>query len=184
MKIEEMDKAKKTSVGSKAKAKIKGYVVAVLENVKTGKKRVFKSKNIVCTTGEIYYAERGAGASPTNAFGIFELGTAGNAPAAGSTRVDVTSKVASSQKAHDSTYPKANDGDSDNTGAGVDVTSYRVSYTTGEANSAGINRVIITNASPGASEPLLMYAEFTAFTKTSADTLKMFVNHQFADDGV
>ena len=72
-----------------------------------------------------------------------------------------------------------NDGDSDNTGAGTDIITYKVSYTTAEANLADITDGILTNPSPGASEPVITHFEFTAsFTKTSADTLKVFINHR------
>jgi len=154
-----------------------GNIVCVLENRDTGRKRIFKSNNIVTDAGDLYYAQLGASEAPTNAFGIMELGSAGTAPLKSSDRSAVTTKIASSQKAFDATYPKTNDGDADNTGAGVDVVSYLVSYASGEANDAAIDRVIITNVTPGATEPLLMYATLTAFAKTSSDTLKMFVNH-------
>jgi hypothetical protein len=156
-------------------------VYAVLCNTVTGKKRIYECHNLVLDTGDIYYAQLGASEATTNAFGIMELGTAGTAPAKGQDRSDVSAFVAASQKAHDGTYPQTNDPDGDNPGTvGVDIVTYRVSYGTGEANSAGIDRVIITNTSPGASEPVLSYAVFGApFTKTSADTLKVFVNHRF-----
>ena len=163
-------------------------IIAVLTDQLTGQKRVFKTRNIVTNDGDEYYAYRGVNAQPPNdlfttgaaqAFdGIMELGTAGNAPVKASIRSDMTAKVASSQKAMDATYPLRNDGDADNTGAGVDVDTYRVSYLTSEANSAGIDRLIITNPSPTAGDQCLMYALFAAsFEKTSNDTLKVFVNH-------
>ncbi len=165
-------------------------VVAVLTD-KNGKTRTFQTRNIVTDAGDLYYAERGAAvAVPTNfvdgggAFdGVMELydnSPANSAPAKGNDRSNLTGTLApSSTKAMDATYPLVNDPDGDNTGAGTDVVTYRVSYTTGEANAADITDVIITNPTPGASEPLLMHAEFgAAFTKTSSDTLKVFVNHQ------
>lgn len=160
---------------------IRGLVVAVLQDAKSGEiKKVIESHNIVTDAGDIYYAQLGASEATTNAFGIFELGTAGTAPAKGDNRSAVSAFVSGSQKAIDGTYPKTNDtGDADNTGDAVDAVSYRVSYTTGEANSAGIDRGIITNVTPGASEPILCYFTLTSFTKTSSDTLKLFVNHTF-----
>lgn len=153
-------------------------VIFVLTNTKTGQKRVFKAKNLVTDAGDLHYAQEIVSEALTNAFGIMELGTAhSGAPAKGNNRSVVTAFVASSQKAFDATYPKRNDGDTDNPGAGVDVVTYRVSYGTGEANSAGITEVIITNATPGASEPIQTHADVTAFEKTSSDTLKVFINH-------
>jgi hypothetical protein len=80
-------------------------------------------------------------------------------------------------KAIDGTYPQVNDGDTDNAGAGVDIITYRVSFGTTEVNGA-IDDVILTNPSPGASEPIIMHADGLATTKTSSDTLKVFVNHE------
>lgn len=160
------------------KLKYSGKVVAVLRNEETGKEQVFETKNLIVTTGEVYYAERGAAETPTNAFGIMELGSAGGTPAAADNRSNVTAFVSTSQKAFDATYPKTNDGDADNTGAGVGVVTYLVSYTTSEANHAAITDVIITNVTPGATEPVLMHAKFGAsINKTSSDTLKVFINH-------
>lgn len=151
-------------------------VMGILYNPTRRKGSVVWGVNIVTDAGDIYFAQRGAAESPTNAFGIWELGTAGNAPGKSSNRSDVTSKVSGSQKAHDGTYPKSNDGDTDNSGRAADVTTWRVSYLTSEANATGITRGIITNSTPGASEPVLSYWTITSFDKTSSDTLKMFLN--------
>ena len=153
-------------------------VLGILYNPMRKKGGILWGVNIVTDAGDLHVAQKWAAESPTNAFGIWELGTAGDAPAKGSNRSNMTSKVSGSQKAHDSTYPKRNDGDTDNTGAGVDIVTFRVSYTTAEANSAGITRGIITNVTPGASEPVLSYWTITSFEKTSSDTLKMFLNEQ------
>lgn len=157
---------------------IPGKIVLVLKDAKTGETKWTREfKNLISDAGDLYYAQLGAEEASTNAFGILELGSAHTgAPAKADNRSDIT-VVASSQKAFDATYPKTNDGDGDNTGAGTDVVSYLVSYTTGEANHAAITQVIVTNVSPGASEPILTHADVTSFAKTSSDTLKVFVNH-------
>jgi len=158
---------------------VRGHIIFVLENIHTKEKRIYEAHNLISDAGDLYYAQRAASETPTNAFGIMELGSAGAAPVKGSNRSNMTTKIASSQKAFDATYPKTNDGDADNTGAGTDIISYRVSYATGEANDAAIDRLILTNVTPGASEPVMTYATFTAFAKTASDTLKQFVNHTF-----
>lgn len=170
------------------KMKIKGTIVAVLTNEKTGEKRTFVTHNIVTNDGDLFYAERAVKtATPTDFVdgsgdfdGIMELyNGASGAPAKGNDRSNLVGLVSGSAKAMDATYPKINDGDADNTGAGVDIVTYLVSYAKAEANATGIADVIITNPSPGASENCLMHAEFAAaFDKTSNDTLKVFVNHQ------
>ncbi len=149
-------------------------IIAVLGTL--GGKIVIPGSNIVTDAGDIYYAQEGAGEATTNAFGILELGTAGT-PAKAADRSDFTS-IASTQQAHDGTYPQTNDGDGDNTGAGTDVVTFRTSYTAASFADAAITHGWITNVTPGASEALLTgYAFSGSFEKTASDTLKVFVNH-------
>ena len=166
------------------KGHIKGLVVVVLTNAKTGEKRTYETYNIVTDAGDRHYAERGAAESPTNfTAAACEYGTAGNAPGKTSDRSDITTKTTGSLIATDGTYPQTNDADGDNTGSGTDIVSWRFSYGTGDGNDTAIDRLIITNfvgGTPGASEACLMYALFGAsFSKTASDTLKIFVNHTF-----
>jgi hypothetical protein len=149
-------------------------VLAVL-TTKEGK-ILIPASNIVTDAGDLHYAQRAVTESLTNAFGIAELASAGT-PGKSANRSGFTT-IGSTQKAHASTYPKRNDGDTDNTGAGTDVVTFLVSYTKADFNAASITHGIITNVTPGASEPLLTGYAFTAgFAKTADDTLKVFVNH-------
>lgn len=179
-------------------SQIRGSVLAILRNEDTGLELVIPGLNIVTNDGDLYYAERGAllttgtpiapvptdftdaNGVPDMIFEIYDNTPANNAPAKTNDRSDLLGTLApSSGKAKDATYPLVNDGDADNTGSGVDIVTYRVSYTTGEANQADNTDVILTNPSPAASENLINHAEFAAsFTKTSSDTLKVFVNHE------
>lgn len=175
----------KSAARSKSQMDVLGAViVAVLVNPTTLRpEQVHITKNLITNEGDRYYAQRGAGESPTHFTSpAIELGTAGAAPAKTSNRSNVTTKVSGSLKQVDSGYPKTDDDDVRNAAnADVDVVTYRVTYNTGEANTANIDRVIITNwaaGSPGASEVVLSYAVFGApFTKTSAQQLFVFVNH-------
>jgi hypothetical protein len=161
-----------------------------LQNRKTGEKRTHVTKNIVTAAGDLHYAERLANVIPTDFTdvagdfdGILELyaGAQSASPDKANDRSDLADLVADSGQAMDSGYPKLDDDDSDNSGAGAGVLTYRVSYATGDANSADIDNLAITNPSPAADEPLLMHAEFdTPFEKTSDDTLKVFINHTLA----
>jgi hypothetical protein len=136
------------------------------------------ASNIVTTAGDVHYAQRGAAEAPTNAFAIAELASAGT-PGKSATRSSFT-PIASTQKAHAAGYPRTNDNDPDNTGAGTDIVTFLASYTKADFNHAAISHGLITNASPGASEPLLTgYAFAASFEKTSDDTLRVFVNHDF-----
>lgn len=168
---------------TKDPVEVKGLVVVVIERA-DGRVEVHTTRNIVTDAGDTYYAQVSAAETPTNfhngsAFdGVLELGTAGNAPGKTSDRSDVTTKVAGSEEAIDATYPQTNDGDADNSGSGVDVVTYRYTYEKGDLNTSNIDRGIITNPTPGASEPVLTYFTFAAaFDVTSDDTLKVFVNH-------
>lgn len=136
------------------------------------------ASNIVTNAGDIHYAQRGAGETPTNAFGIAELASAGT-PGKSANRSSFT-VIGSTQKAHAATYPTTADADADNTGAGADIVSFLASYAKADFTHAAITHGLITNASPGASEPLLTgYAFAAGFAKTADDTLKVFVNHDF-----
>lgn len=89
--------------------------------------------------------------------------------------------ISGSNKVYDAAFPKRNDGDADNTGAGVDIVSFLVSYTTGDFNDSGTtikNFAILDNAAPSAATKLLTHGQITAFNKTATDTLKFFINHE------
>ncbi len=177
-----------------------GYnVLAVLERsgrfplLIPGRKVIVHGRNIVGNEGDKYYAQKSCGESPTNAFTTLELGKndvtsngwAATHPNKTSDRSHMNSKIASTQKAVTSGYPKTADADADNTGAGEDVISWAFSYTKTDFNATGIVAGLITVASPGASAALLTGFYFgapTAFDKTADDTLKIFVNH--APNGV
>ena len=139
-------------------------------------KTLIPASNIITDAGDLHYAQRAVSETLTNAFGILELGSAGT-PGKTANRSAFTA-IASTQKAHDATYPKRNDADGDNTGAGVDVVTFLTSYTKADFNAVSITHGWITNVTPGASEPLLTgYAFAAGFAKTADDSLKIFTNH-------
>jgi hypothetical protein len=174
---------------------IKGTVVAVVKGPDGAIKQQVQARNIVTDDGNLYYAQRaalltvGATISPvptnfTDANGVPDMimgyGTAGNAPATTSDRSDITSISTGSELALDSGYPLTNDADGDNTGAGTTVCTYHREYAAGVGTDTGIDRVFLTNPSPGASEVLISYAVLSpSVNKAAGDTLKIFVNHTF-----
>jgi len=97
----------------------------------------------------------------------------------------MVSIIASSQQAVASGYPRVDDPDPDNTGAGSDVTSWQFNWSAASFNATNISDGWITVTGAAASEPILNHfdegtsgAGFAAvFDKTSSDTLKMIVNH-------
>lgn len=169
--------------------RIKGHIVCVITNSKTGEKRVLETKNIVTNDGDAFYAHRATKATPAkfvdggNAFnGKMELyNGASAAPGKTDDRDVMVGLVTGSGQAIDATYPKLNDGDSDNTGAGAEIVTYRVSYALGALVATGIADVVIGEATPGAGTKLLMHALFGApFDMTALDSLKCFCNHAIA----
>lgn len=171
---------------SKAALWVPGYDVVipkhqnVLAVLRTARGKILiPGMNLVTDAGDLHYAQRAVSEALTNAFGIGELasatpvhGKADNRGTAGWTF------IAATQKAHAATYPKRNDADADNTGAGVDVVTFLQSYTKADFNAASIVGGIITNVTPVAAEPILTGYDFAAaFGKTADDTLKVFQNH-------
>jgi hypothetical protein len=143
----------------------------------TGEKLALAGHNLVSTAGELHYAQLIAQGVPTNAFAACELASAVPAtPAASDNRSHYTI-IATSESAFEATYPKLNDGDADNTGAGADVFTYKIAWSAAAGNWADIDGGIITNASPGASEPILTGFTISNFAKDSSTSLTLYVNH-------
>ena len=139
-------------------------------------KLLIPASNIVTSAGDIYYAQKGAGVAPTNAFGTHFQASAGT-PGKSATYGSFTG-IAGSVQANDGTYPTTADADTDNTGAGASIITHRVSYTKASFNAASISHGGITIAAPvGGSAILTGFAWPSAFSKTVDDTLKVFVNH-------
>ncbi len=149
--------------------------------------------NQVTNDGEIGYANQAAEETPASNEDFFRtaLSRTQLANPASQTAIAATDTwaefdgaadaIAGSNKVFDAAYPKRNDGDSDNTGAGVDIVSFLTSYTTGDFNDGGVtikNFAIHDNASPTDSTKLLTHGQIAAFNKTATDTLKFFVNHE------
>lgn len=144
-------------------------------------KEVFVGKNIVTDAGDQYYAELGAAETVTNFLAPdMVLTTAQNAPSKTTDFSDLTTIPAGGTQDIDATYPQTSDSDTDNPGTtGIDITTWRRSWVTGNANGTIIGIAILQSAASG-TDPLLMHAAFGAsFVKTSSDTLKTYVNHRF-----
>lgn len=173
--------------------RVKETIVLVEKDAKTGKTlRVQEiGPNIVTDVGDVYYAQRGAGGAVTYTFSVGEFVVAKSytrtVAVHGKTctfgRFVGFNPTYTGQKAFESTYPKANDSDADNTGKGTKVVTYKVIYGTGEANytirAIGICRNAAATNSNG---QLLSYKTLTAaqrVTKTSSITLTAYLNHSF-----
>jgi len=145
--------------------------------------------NIVTNDGDIFYAKAAVGeaqATEEDFFnGNFVLQNPGSQDSTAKTDTfnEVTTSLAATLKAFESSpnYPLTNDADADNTGAGVDVVTYLVSYNTSDFSANGINGGAILDdlTAPANSAKLLTHFLLTSFNKTVSDTLKVFVNHTF-----
>jgi len=167
--------------------RLSGEVIVVLENKETGKKRTYKTRNIVTNAGDTWYAQEICGEAQSWDPAGLRLGTnAGSASAPTKTDVKMQTTTGSTpiggtgDKAVDGGYPKTNDDDTDNPGGGVDIVTWRFSYGTGDANQNNIATIDMPDTfTDGSIAQSLAIANFAAkFNKTSSDTLKVFVNHE------
>lgn len=170
------------SRGPDDKLGIIGRGWAVLRNIETGDIRRIEVVNIITNDGDTYYAQLAAAETPTNDFkganaGLI-LGTGTNTPAKADTSVQTV--IGSTGKTRKSTYPKTNDtGDSDNTGDGPDKLTWTYEYLTSEANNGAIAEGAIVNNTTTPTSALTHFKFAAPFAKTSADTLKVIINHEF-----
>lgn len=170
--FETISKKEKTIVQEMFEA---GYnVIAVLNSL--DKSIFIIGKNLITDAGDQYYAE-GAVGNPSWTVNGMRLGTGTTTPS--KTDTDVSIFLSGSGKAIDSGYPKTNDNDTDNTGAGIKVVSWRVSYGTNEANGNNISEGAIVDNILLPTKALCHFLFSQPFNKTSSDTLKIFVNHTF-----
>lgn len=166
-------------------------VLLVLQDAATGRvERVVEGHNVVTLKGDQYYAEKGANQTPAWTFNLGRFiiaqsykGTASTTKTYG----DFVFTTFSGIKTFDSGYPKTNDTDTDNTGSGVRVVTWRRTYTTAQGNftikALGIGRAGATTTAAVSLRFLLNFITLTTaqrVTKTSSQTLKAFVNHSFS----
>lgn len=143
-------------------------------------KYLHPASNIVTGAGDTWYAEKACGQVPTNAFNRHAMASARTGAW---TKTGTTSQygnatvIAGSSQANDATYPRTADPDTDNTGAGTNIVTHRVSYTAASFNGTIVAGIFHDSAQVVAASPLLTGYDFTSFSKAATDTLKVFVNH-------
>lgn len=152
-------------------------------------KEWFFTENLVTNNGAQYYAEAGTdGNTPftvnfADTNGRMELGDGVQpTPNATNTYSALAGPISGSRKAITSGYPKTNDTNPDNTGAGIRTTTWYSSWLTTDFSDTNITGGVIHDAgnSPVAASVLLTFWTITAFSKTATDTLEIFVNHTMA----
>ena len=161
-----------------------------------GNKEWFYGSNIVTNDGDIYYAKKGAGESPSsnedfgNAKCVLQNPSSPDTPAKTDDYGDISNPITTTNAAQAvySGYPKTNDSDPDNTGASADAVSYRFDWGTSAIDTSSGNPITggaiydAAVSSPNGSTKILTHWNFSSpssFHKTSTDTLKLFVNHTF-----
>lgn len=165
--------------GREEEIAITGTVLALLRNEALGFELAIPGVNIVTNDGDTYYAQMVASEAPDDDFdgtnSGLRLGSDNTSPTKSDT--DVTTFLSGSAHALDGGYEKTDDDDSDNTGAGVDVVTWRYSYTISEGNVSSIieGAIVDDRTTPTAALTHFLFA--ASFDKTSSDTLKVFVNH-------
>ena len=157
-------------------------------------KKWIAGMNEVTNDGEIGYANQAAEEAPAANEDFFRTALSREQLANPATQTAIAATdtwdqfdaapgdaIPGSNKVYDAAFPKRNDGDADNTGAGVDIVSFLTSYTTGDFNDGGTtikNFAIHDQATPVAATKLLTHGQIAAFNKTATDTLKFFINHE------
>jgi len=155
-------------------------VIAIVHDGKGKIKDIAVGDNIVTDDDDLYYAQTACGETP-DADHTFTSMYLGNGAAAGWGKTDTYDEltlIAGTEKAKSTGYPKTNDQDADNTGAGTDVATWKFEYVPADGNWTGITEACIGMASIVAGKPVLTGFDFAAsFGKTSSDYLTVYVNH-------
>ena len=166
-------------------------VVALLRDVQTGEEEIHLGANIVTNQGDKVYAQRGAG--QTGGTWYMQLGNATiSSISPAKTDAGCSTPIAVSGSTYavsiDASYPTSNDTDPDNSLSSVSAaktTTWRRSYTVSQANASSISEVALVNYTGNktgshTSANCLSHAKFSAaFSKTSTQIMKIFVNHTF-----
>ncbi len=151
----------------------------VLTNHKTGEVRKIWGRNIITHAGDIYYAQSAAGEAVTNDFNSLYLATAGPAADKGDDYGDFT-VVAGSEQAVENLYPRTNDPDADNTGAGVNIVTWLFEYGTADGPFVNITHSFISITGAGGTDPILNSYEWAAaWDKDEFTSATIFSNHEF-----
>lgn len=160
---------------------VTGRVWAILHCELLAAELVVPGINIVTNAGDVWYAQRAGGETVSNDFlhanAGLRLGNDDTAPTKSDT--DVTAFLSGTAIARDSGYPKTDDDDARNeSDADVNVLTWRYSYGTSDGNASGIieGAIVDNRTTPTAALTHFLFAE--AFSKTTSDSLTVFVNHE------
>ena len=162
---------------AKAKIATKENVTVVFKD-KDGKiKGIVKGSNIVTNDGDIAYAQMIVDEASNFDTSFIRLGTSG--AAVGKTDTDVNTFISGSDLALDVGFPQRNNSDPGNTDGGVDVVTWKFSYTLGDLNVTGIAEGAIVNNGTTPTSALNHFLFAAPFDVTSTDQLTVYINHVF-----
>lgn len=193
-----MAAGKSVTITHGAPQRVKGEFILLLQDAETGRvEKIVSAQNKVTNDGAEYYAKRAAlVSSASSGFYTFSKGKIALASSYKSNE-SATATIGfmtfgggtTGIQSFDSGYPTVSDSDTDNTGSGVRVVTYRRTYTTAQGNftikALGIvrNGWITNQAGQASLRKILNFVTLAAseqITKTSSQTLKVFCNHTFA----
>lgn len=159
----------------------KTNVICVFQDIETLEKKIVRCRNIVTNSGDIYYATAPTSVSPSNYNSLY-LGDTGAPSITKADNFTSISLIAGSEKAlyvDLPSYPKVSDPDPDNTGSGVDITSFKFEYDAVDGDLIGITEGIISTAGASGTDTILCHFSFGgSFNKDSSTILKVYVNHE------
>ena len=156
----------------------KADAVLILTNEKTGEKKIIEGRNIVTDAGDVWYAQKACGQTPTNDFTSIYHATAGPATPAKDDDYSDFTVIAGSEKAVDGTYPMSPDTDAENTGDGNDIVSWRFQHATSDGPFTDVTHSFISIASATGTDPILnSYKWAASWTKDTSTSAKIFTNH-------
>lgn len=142
--------------------------------------RTIEGKNIVTNDGDLYYAQMAVGGTTvTDDFtaGGIRLGTGTTTPAKADT--DVETFVTSASKAESAGYPKTNDTDSNNSGGGTDIVTWKFVFAAGDFTGSAIAEGAIVDNITTPTAALCHWKFAATFDVLSTNSVTVFTNHTF-----
>jgi len=170
------------------KSKYSEGVVLVYHEAATGKivRIIEAGPNIVTDKGDQYYAQKGAGETPTNTFSAGRVVVAKSMTVTGANKKSATFGkliTRTTKTAFQSGYPKTADTDINNTARTIDGITYKAIYGTTTANytigAVAISRAAGATSSSGQLLSAKTLSAAEKVVKTSSLTLTVYVTHVF-----
>lgn len=154
---------------------MRGQAIALLESL-DGRKQYIYGSNLIGTSGNKYYANKAVGTSLFLVNGM-RLGTASVTVSAAD--IDVGTSIVNAALSIDATYPMVSDTDTNNTGRGSNVVTWRTTFSAATFSQVGVCEVALCDSTASPTTALTHALFAAAFDKTMTDTLTVYINHTF-----